>query len=425
MAEAVLPRGDAANPFRLKTVLLLVATGLIAFAGFLIFTAYAPEWKMKGDGGMHAMSKSAVGYSGLYALEEALNGDDVYTVENREDWYTKGLLIVTLSPQTNVHALTDLVRIRRSSQMKDATTLYILPKWAVAPLPTKSGWVMKGGTIPPIYVQDLLTSIGHVPLAGDSAKVPQTRLIDTDYGGCHAPLRPIQTTTASPRVIGPAPVALRTLKSPDVYPVVSDSKGRTVLGRLNCNSYILADPDLMANHGIKSAGNAAAAVALIEAMRPSADSEIAFDMVLPGIGETRNLLRLMFEPPFLAFTLALVAAAILIGLHGLGRFGPPLAEGRAIAFGKAALADNAASLIARAGRERALGDRYVAVVRDAAGAALGARHKTPEDLEAWLDTLPGGFGALAQAARTAPDAATMRDAAAALHNWKKDITRDH
>jgi hypothetical protein len=147
-------------------------------------------------------------------------------------------------------------------------------------------------------------------------------------------------------------------------------------------------------------------------------------MLVTG-GDNRNLLRLMFEPPFLAFTLALLVAAILTGLHAVVRFGPPVTEGRAIPFGKRALADNAALLISRAGREDRLGDRYVSVVRDAAGSALGAHALAPDDLERWLGNLPGGFTDLAYAARNAPDAASMRDAAAALYQWKKDVTRDH
>ena len=72
-----------------------------------------------------------------------------------------------------------------------------------------------------------------------------------------------------------------------------------------------------------------------------------------------------------------------------------------------------------------MGDRYVAVVRDAAGAALGAGALSPDDLERRLGKLPGGFTDLAVAARNAPDAASMQGAAAALFQWKKDVTRDH
>ena len=106
---------------------------------------------------------------------------------------------------------------------------------------------------------------------------------------------------------------------------------------------------------MKTAEGARAALMFVDALRSDENDSVAFDAVLAGLGDTRNLLQLMFEPPFLAFTLALIAAAILVGLHALGRFGPPAIEGRAIPFGKRALADNVATLIARAGRESRLG----------------------------------------------------------------------
>jgi hypothetical protein len=392
-----------ANPFSAKTVIWMLAAGMLAFAGFLIFTAYAPEWKARGDGGTHALSKSAVGLSGLFALETALQGDRVVAADDREFWENDGLLIVPLSPQTDGDALKALVAARQGQGDSAATTLYVLPKWATTPYPGKSGWVTGGEAYPPEMLQRLLVPLGTAKVATGS------------------PTSPLRSRDGTIRFAAPRETRWLT----GVEPVIADARGRAVLGRISSHVFVLADPDLLNNQGMKSRNNAAAAVALIERLRPDDDSAIAFDMVLAGIGQKRNLLRLMFEPPFLAFTLALLAAGLLIGWHAFGRFGPPLPEGRAIPFGKRALADNAATLIARAGRERALGDRYVAVVRDAAGTALGAGALEPDALERWLDTLPGDFAKHAAAARYAPDAAHMRDAAAALHAWKKEIVRDH
>lgn len=394
-------RGD--NPFTAKTVLWMLAAGVLAFAGFLIFTAYAPEWKVRGDGGTHALSKSAVGLSGLFAIETALQGDRVVAADDRDYWSEEGLLIVPLTAQTDVDALKALIAAREGEGDGAATTLYILPKWATTPYPGRSGWVAGGEPYPAEMLQRLLTPLGAAKLATGASS---SALRSADGAIRFAVLREMRWLTG-------------------VTPVIADARGRAVLGRVSSHVFVLADPDLLNNQGMKSRDNAAAAVALIERLRPDDESMIAFDMVLAGIGQKRNLLRLMFEPPFLAFTLALLAAGLLIGWHAFGRFGPPVPEGRAIPFGKRALADNAARLIARTGRERALGDRYVAVVRDAAGAALGAGALEPDALERWLETLPGNFAQHAAAARNAPDAAHMRDAAAALHAWKKEIVRDH
>ncbi len=403
----VAERADA-NPFSATTIIWMIVAGLLAFAGFLFLTAYAPKWDRGSDGGTHVLSKSGVGFSGLYALEKDWNGDDVALIENKDEWYTKGLLIVPIEETMAPEALEALVRVRQASQMEGATTLYILPKWDTQPDPKRRGWVSHMGTTagPP---SKLIKVLGEVEV------LPGT----TDKG---------ERVTGLDGVDLPAPPDIRYI-SKGVTPILSDSKDRTILGMIDNDdtpaAFILADPDLLANHGLKTRAGAAAAIAILQALRPDGEGDIAFIARLAGGSDNRNLLQLMFEPPFLAFTITLIAAALLVGLHALGRFGPPAIEGRAIPFGKRALADNVATLITRAGREDRLGDRYVTVVRDAAGAALGAGALTPEALETWLGTLPGGFTDLAFAARNTPDAASMRDAAAALFQWKKDVTSDH
>ena len=214
-------------------------------------------------------------------------------------------------------------------------------------------------------------------------------------------------------------------------PVLVDSAGRTVMGRTDLNNgaadYILADPDLLSNMALKTPEGARAALMIVDALRANSNDSVGFDMILNGI-DNRNLLQLMFEPPFLALTLAVLAAALLTGIHAFGRFGPAVPEPRAIPFGKRALADNAAILLARAGAVRRLGDRYVAIVRDGVAGALGASAMEPDVLEHWLARLPGvqgpDFGTLAAAARGAKDSAGMRDAAQALHHWKEEVIRD-
>ena len=400
------------NPFSAKTILWLIAAGLIAFAGFLILTAYAPEWKQRSNGGANAVSKSAVGFSGIYALESDLHGNAVMRVKSRDDWHAPGLLIVTLSPETDRDALKELISIRQMRQADATTTLYVLPKWITTPDLKTRGWVTKAGDIPTFSLEELVGLIGKVKIG--SGDVPKgSRLHDDDED--------IELDV-------PVPSDMHWLTE-GVVPVISDGHGRVLLGRVDVEDapdvFILADPDLLANHGLKSARGADLAMQIVDWLRPGNDSRIAFDDVTATAGANRNLLRLMFEPPFLAFTLALLVAALLTGLHAIARFGPPVIEGRAIPFGKRALADNAATLIARAGREDRLGDRYVAVVRDAVGNALGAHALAPDALETWLGTLPGGFENLAYTARNANDAVSMRSAAAALYAWKKDVTRDH
>ena len=136
----------------------------------------------------------------------------------------------------------------------------------------------------------------------------------------------------------------------------------------------------------------------------------------------------MFEPPFLAMTVALLVAALLAGLYGVGRFGPARRPVRAIPFGKAALVENSAGLVRQAGREVRLGGTYADLVRDeAARAGAAPSHLQGEALEAYLDRFakPGEtpFRPLAAAVRDAGDRAGLLAAARALFAWKKDMIR--
>jgi hypothetical protein len=107
---------------------------------------------------------------------------------------------------------------------------------------------------------------------------------------------------------------------------------------------------------------------------------------------------------------------------GLVRFGPPVAEARAIPFGKRALVNTTARLLRRAGRLYGLGGRYAALMRGRAAQLLGAPQGLQGDaLDRWLDArdkdAPLGFSARAEAARLARNEREMQLAAERLHDW--------
>ena len=129
----------------------------------------------------------------------------------------------------------------------------------------------------------------------------------------------------------------------------------------------------------------------------------------------------MFDPPFLAATLAIAAALLLAGLQAIASFGAPRRPERAIAFGKAALIDNAASLARQARREAALGGRYAEMIREKAVTVFGVPAKLRDSaITDYLDKLDGreSFSALASAADRARSREQLLEAAQALHRWQ-------
>ncbi len=392
--------GEAPSLFRLRTIVLLVAVGVAAFAAMLIAAAYAPGSTPKGGGAAHAVSNSAIGYSGIIRLAEAA-GFETRVIRDEDQLDARGLVVLT--PQTADTPMGDV--IARRSRLP---TLIVLPKWATIADPKHSGWVVHFGLLP-----------ASEPF-GVLAPANKLAITRTKSGG--APLVAAGWLSDSAIHIA-APRALQTVSGARLTPLLTDQAGRIVLAQIGEGPlYVLADGDLLSNMGMRDEANAAAAIDLLDQLNVS-NEPISFDVTLVGLGRSPNPLRLAFDPPFLAMTLTLVAAMLLAGWQAFVRFGPPVRRERAIAFGKAALVDNSAALIRKARRQARLGGRYVEVIRDRAVTAFGVPSKLRDKgIDDYLDKLSGRakFSDLAAAADDASDRASLVAAAQALHDWQKE-----
>lgn len=384
----------------------LIAAGLVSFAAFVLLLAFG------GDGGVRegeratAVSRSAIGFQALYDLMERFHPVELLQDEVLLD--TTDLVIIALEP-TNTRAEVENLLERR----RGVPTLIILPKWLVRADPGRRGWVRSVG---PVLGQDAQR------LLGDGFFV-QTARIDPRSA-------PARGEGLLEGVTVPLPPLTQVLRGNDLRALLDTPDGIVIAQLGDRPHYVLADPDLMNNHGLRDARVAEAALQMLFQFHPNYDEDvIRFDLTLNGVGGNGNsLLRKMFEPPFLALTLALIAAALLAGYHGAVRFGPARRPVRAIPFGKAALVENSAGLVRLARREVRLGGGYADVIRDEAARAAAAPATLRDgELEAYLDrfTRPGAttFSALAQAVRGARDRAELVAASRALFAWKKDMIR--
>jgi hypothetical protein len=400
--------GKAARLFDGRLLAALIAAGLLSFIGFFVLSAYAPDFSSGRDGRAHSLSTSAVGYKGLVDLIH-LTGGEAWTSRNEDALESEELLVLTPQRGGDADALEELLNIRGSR-----TTLLILPKWDTAPHPVRRSWVVAAGTIHPMVIDELLPGmLGDVNV--DELDQPAKALQGRDFlGGM---------------TIQPAGVT-RFLTGKAIEPLLVAPTGQPVLARLKNRStlYILADPDLLNNAALRRPEQAQAALSLIEALSTTDAEGVTFDLTLTGHGKGPSLLKLAFEPPFLAFTIAAGVFALLAALHGLGRFGPAAAEQRAISLGKAALVDNSAGLLRLAKREHMAGDGYAELMRDMAARDLGAPANLGGDaLDGYLDRVGGPdrhrFSDLSARLRDAGDRHALLRAAQALFSWKKDLSQ--
>ncbi|RNJ45857.1 hypothetical protein B5V01_11260 [Mesorhizobium erdmanii] len=392
------PAAEAAQePFSRKTLFWGIFASLLAAAGFFLLSTYAPDFRQP-EGGGTPLSKGGSGYAGLVEWLKLANGQAPPMARSEQalgsGLASEFLLIVTIAPNSDPAALARIIELRSGK-----ATLFVLPKWLTFPLQDHEGWETKIERLPDTVVNDWLGRIAKAKLGEGKSSVGQI-----DVAG---------------RMVT-APEELQWVA--DDHPLIAAGNGKAVLTELDDEPfYILTDPDLINNAALKDPQKAAAALDIIAMLEPGKGA-VMFDLTLHGVGQKYDLARLLVEPPFLALTLSVLAAAVLAFLHGLGRFGPPRTEARAIAFGKRALVDTTAMLLKRAGRLGQLGDRYATLMRARAGALLGAPQGLPgEALDRWLDSRDRGetqgFSRRFKAASEARTLAQMHEAAEALHDW--------
>jgi hypothetical protein len=393
---------QSSNPFNPRAMLAIIGIGAVAFIAMLVLGAYAPDMRSGHNGGSHALSNAATGFSGLVRLAEA-TGRNPHIARSDEDLRSEDLVVIT--PEHGYTPLGDILKLRG-----EKNTLVILPKWDSEPDKARGGWVRVSGLLPNEDPEQTLAPATPLKLSRHKSQREALQTVGID---------------ATPEMQFFAPRVVQTIANKDLRPILTDSDGRIVLAELGERPfYILADPDLFNNHGMADERNARAALATLDYLNSSEDASILFDVTSNGLGRSQSPLKLAFDPPFLAVTLTIFAAMLLAAAQALVRFGAPRRTERAIAFGKAALVDNSAALIRKAGREASLGSRYVEVIRQRAAALFRLPPTaSPELLDERLESLNPrrSFHALATATSEARTRAELLSAAQSLHHWVEEV----
>jgi len=411
---------NAPPPFSRRAVLALVALGSALFLAALALAGAGLAHGPLNDGGSHGAGKGLTGYAALAALLERQG----WTVTlGRADSALKQPGLVVLTPPVGASGaeLARLVDARR----RIGPTLVVIPKWQAVPFDrldtpvpgAKAGWVGLAGTALPEWKGFLDgIGVGIAPLAGghwtagaEQGPLPEPRAVLSGRGEGLVPL----VSGANPE----GPILAGYLADGGPWPALAR------MARANGSSAGAADglyplvvvfePDLLDNWGLARVENARLALRLLDAAGAGAPRRVTFDLSFNGFARKPNLASLAFTPPFLAATLCLLLAALIVGWRAFVRFGPPRAAPPALAPGKVALVANAAGLVRRSGRFHLLAAPYAALVRERLVGALGLpRQADPAAHEAAIDR--------ALAAR-APDARPFSAAAGALRAARRPI----
>lgn len=429
--------GRNASPFSPKVILAVFVVGAGAFLLFLYAIGAGWDGREDRNGGSHAAANGLNGFAGLARLLEA-RGYDVSLSRSPARLEDEALLVIT--PDLFSADGEDIARIIRERRYA-GPTLLILPKWMASraddmrSLNVPNGWVLLGSATKPEFVTEI-----------DGLKEEELRLGPRErwYGlGLQGSL-PVPAQTLGLRGDGLIPLVSDRngaalagyVYDKGVYPYLADAAGIPPLDESESDTddslwpvVVVVEPDLMNNYGLADATRAEAAVALVDATLEDYDLPIVFDLTVPGLGRTENLLTMAFRPPFLAATLCLILAALVIALRSFRRFGPPVTEAPSFAMGKQQLARNSAALVERARRLHLLGPPYAALITARIAAALNIREAEPGAREAAIARvqavrgLPADFPERAEALCNARRPADLLRAAGALRSIERTLVQ--
>jgi hypothetical protein len=366
--------------------LALVAAGFAVFLALIYLIASGEEFGGGGRNGQaHAAGNGLNGYAGLVRLL-GKQGLGVSRSRSPGGLQTDDLLVLTPPANLDPQEFAEILQAREDI----GPTLVILPKWdANLPPPNlpaearekfKQGWVMLTEAYSADWAEQLPPPyrFKHVKETLEKDEVPSWDGLGV---AGELPTRTIlyaeQSTTQEVLIADAAghALALKVIGEPDTD--YYENAHWTIF---------VTDADLMNNYGLADANRAAAAIALVDELTYDGDiTTVTFDMTLNGFGASENLLTLAFRPPFLAATLCLLMALLIVGWRAFQRFGPPAtAHGPAIAFGKQRLIANGAGLILRARRLQLLPAPYAALSARRIAERLGLARPDPQAIDAAL-----------------------------------------
>jgi hypothetical protein len=348
------------NPsaFSRGSAIAVVAAGFMIFVALLYVMAKGEDLSSnRQDGAAHSASNGLNGYSGFVRLLEGA-GYEVNRSRSPTGLDTWGLLVLTPPFGTNPQELGELLEKRRNL----GPTLVILPKWSTYQPPAnlpgdaakqfKRGWVVLGDARPALWVKELPQPFAFTQTLEQLDKDEAATWLGLGEDG-KLPTRTIAYTADNPN----HKALIEDAAGHRLAVLVQDKEDSDYNEDAHWVIFV-AEPDLVNNYGLADPARAAAAIALVEELDYVDDKGITIDLTLNGFGASENLLTLAFRPPFLAATLCLIMALMIIFWRALQRFGPAAASGPAIAFGKERLIANGAALILRARRFRLLANPY-------------------------------------------------------------------
>jgi len=399
----------AAPVFAQRTIVWLFAVGGLSFLCTIVLVVFGEDLLPTSTVQANAYSQSAIGHM---AFVETLRALGIPVLVSRSDSALKAgpndLVIVAEPPaeQKDDEYLLGLLEADR--------VLLVLPKWVAAADFTNRQWAKQVYRLPSENADDIL----HIVASHGSTKIVQREI-----------------GWRSNRFGGEASLAQPQLMTADGLMPIIDSNLGVLLGEAE-DSYgrlwVLSDPDLISNQGLKHGDNAVIAVGVVQELLPAGGSVIV-DEVIHGFRRDPSVWRALFEFPIIIITINAFAAVAVLLWSATGRFGSPIPSEPPLKAGKTTLIGNAAGLLQFGGHSVEILGRYLTVTfADVASRVHAPAQLAGAALDQWLERIgkarhvraaPAQLrreAELATAAGRADDRRLLH-IARDLHRWKREM----
>jgi hypothetical protein len=361
--------------------------------------------------GPSSFSRSAIGHAGLAEILQRLDIPVVKSVSDSRDRVADGGVLVVAEPNTGTQA-EEAVR----ALLNAPVILFVLPKWNGIPSEEHPGWLRVVGQRP---LSDAQAALNLIAPGATVVRESGSFSFSTN------------TLNLAPNVRTPTQL----VRGAGLQPIVSGERGMLVgeLRSSNRRIWVLADPDVISNHGLARAGNAALAVAMIKRLRGTTGS-VVFDETIHGyttIGQSPFML--MFRFPFVVATVQGLIAVLLLLWATMARFGAAQSVPPPLSAGRAGLLQNMAKLIEFTGHQQVMIRRYVLeTVRDVARQLHAPRALAGQPLIAWLQRVGLARGVSVDCGELVQQAGELREGsrrdqstlvrlARDTHRWRGDM----
>ncbi len=350
------------NPFSKTTLAVVISVAVISLVVTVVLTVVGSDPAEHATAGADGYSRSAIGHRALISMLEKLDVPVVVSHNASAQKSAHGLLVLA-EPQ-----LGD-VKIDRLTAMIDdaANVLVVLPKW-YGFAQQGANWIESADLLPDVEVERVANAIG---------------IEDSGLGRDTHALFWRSADLPVPFVDRPQTISANAVTA-DVY-----MGERALLGHFTRGGkdiYVLADPDVISNFGLRRPQNAQLALQLIDRLRH--DGPVVFDETVHGRAQTPSLFAALFSFPLVLATIQVIVCALLAVWAAMVRFGPSRASPPPLAPGKDFLIANTAALLRFGGHHVDALRRYLAANIAQVKHALHAPSSlSPTAQTEWLERL--------------------------------------